>query len=200
MFGFMNWWVPPSTMVLCALLSVGTVGFAQTPQADSVAASGTAAQTVAPSAAEAEPAIGVAIAGFTLVPALAEDGTPALDDEGNPIINRIPLSESLVTPGDAVLYVITLTNPTADAATDLQVGAHVAAEVLLDPYSITGPEGMGLEWSDSETPEIFRPVFEMVEGEIRMQADLETIRNLRLTLPELAPEASLQIEYTVTLR
>lgn len=191
-------------MVLCAVLSFGTVGFAQTPQADSETASGSAAQTASPSevdaAAQADPMIGVTIAGFTLVPALAEDGTPALDEQGNPIINRIPLSDSVVTPGDAVLYVITLTNPTADAATDLQVGAHVAAEVLLDPYSITGPEGMAMEWSDAETPEIFRPVFELVEGEIRMQADLETIRNLRLTLPELAPEASLQIEYTVTLR
>jgi uncharacterized repeat protein (TIGR01451 family) len=176
---------------MVALCCLGSMGYAQTPvNTDEVAAQ----------IEVAEPVISVTIAGFTLVPALAEDGTPALDAQGNPIINRVPLVDSVVTPGDAVVYVIALTNPTPETATDLQVGAKVAAEVLLDPYSISGPEGLGMEWSDAETPDTFRPVFEEVEGETRMQADLETIRNLRLTLPELASEASLQIEYTVTLR
>lgn len=181
-------------MAILALCCFGSMGIAQTPI--------TTGEVVTPAAQTeaADAVISVTIEGFTLVPALAEDGTPALDAQGNPIINRVPLIESVVTPGDAVLYVITLDNPTPDAATDLQVGAKVAAELLLDPYSITGPEGMGMEWSDAETPDIFRPVFEEIEGEIRMQADLETIRNLRLTLPELASEASLQIEYTSTLR
>lgn len=178
-------------MAVLALCCVGSTGYAQTPVNSGEVT--TQLEAVAP-------AISVTIAGFTLVPALAEDGTPALDAQGNPIINRVPLAESVVTPGDAVLYLITLNNPTPDPATDLQVGAKVAAEVLLDPYSITGPEGLGLEWSDAETPEVFRPLFEEIEGEIRMQADLETIRNLRLTLPELASEASLQVGYTVTLR
>jgi uncharacterized repeat protein (TIGR01451 family) len=178
-------------VAMLALCCLGSMGYAQTPvNTDKVAAQIEAV----------EPVISVTIAGFTLVPALAEDGTPALDEQGNPIINRVPLVDSVVTPGDAVVYVIALNNPTPEAATDLQVGAKVAAELLLDPYSITGPEGMGMEWSDAETPENFRPLFEENEGETRMQADLETIRNLRLTLPELAPEASLQIEYTSTLR
>lgn len=181
-------------MAILALCCFGSMGMAQTPI--------TTGEVVTPAAQTevADAVISVTIEGFTLVPALAEDGTPALDAQGNPIINRVPLIESVVTPGDAVLYVITLDNPTPDAATDLQVGAKVAAELLLDPYSITGPEGMAMEWSDAEKPEIFRPVFEEIEGETRMQADLETIRNLRLTLPELASEASLQIEYTSTLR
>lgn len=158
------------------------------------------AQDTAPAEDAAEPAVVVAMAGFTLLPAMDEDGAPLLDDDGNPIILRVPLAESVITPGDAVLYVITLENQTADAATDLQIGAQVAAEVLLDPYSVIAPEGLVLEWADAETPETFRPVFEQIEGEIVMQADLDTIRTLRLTLPALDPGAAALIEYTVTLR
>ena len=158
------------------------------------------AQDTAPAEDAAEPAVVVAMAGFTLVPALDEDGAPLLDEDGNPIILRLPLAESVITPGDAVLYVIALDNQTADIATDLQIGAQVAAEVLLDPHSVIAPEGLAMEWADAEAPETFRPVFEEIEGEIVMVADLETIRTLRLTLPTLDPGATALVEYTVTLR
>lgn len=148
----------------------------------------------------AEPAVVVSMAGVTLVPALDEAGAPLRDDAGNPIILRVPLEDSVITPGDAVLYVITLDNQTGDIATDLQIGAQVAAEVVFDPHSVTGPEGLVLEWADAETPDTFRPVFEEIEGEIVMQADLDMIRALRLTLPALAPGATATIEYAVTLR
>lgn len=146
------------------------------------------------------PSVSVDIAGFTVVQAMAEDGTPLLDDAGNPVMIRIPLAESVITPGDDVVYVITLENQTPDPATTLQIGAQVAAEVLLDPYSVIGPEGLALDWADAESPEVFAPVFVMVEGAPVMQADLDTIRTLRLTLPELAAGAAQIIEYSVTLR
>lgn len=142
----------------------------------------------------------VALAGYTLAPELSETGVPVLDDAGLPVILRVPLDDSVVTPGDQVLYVITLDNPTEDPALNLQLGAQVAGELLLDPYSITGPEGLVVEWADADTPDLFRPVFETIDGDVVMTADLDALRALRLTLPELAPSDQANIEYTTTLR
>lgn len=160
-------------------------------------------QTAEPTAAPA-PQVVVTMAGHTLVPALGPDGAPLTAEDGSPVMTRIPLIDSVVTPGDRVVYDITLDNQTADAATDLQVGAQIAAEVLLDPFSITGPDGMRLDWApapeDPEIPPAYRPVFVMVEDELQMQADLETIRNLRITIPDLAAGAVATVAYSVTLR
>jgi hypothetical protein len=142
----------------------------------------------------------VALAGYTLEPELDEDGVPVLDDDGQPVLLRVPLDDSVIVPGDDVLYVITLSNPTLEVAVNLQLAAQVAPEVLLDPYSFVGPEGFLLEWADIENPDQFRPVFVEIEGETEMQADLEVLRILRLTLPELPPTGEISIEYTVTLR
>lgn len=161
------------------------------------------AQQVAPTATppeEAATAVLVTLEGFTLIPELTEDGAPVLDDAGTPVMIRVPLAESVVTPGDRVLYVITLDNQTADPATDVQLGAQVAAEVELDPFSFTGPDGLEIAWADAETPDVFRPVFEQIDGEEVMTADLETLRRLQLTLPELAPTEQFQVTYFVTLR
>ena len=154
----------------------------------------------APEATQTEPQVAVTLAGFTLAPALDEDGEPVLDDDGAPVIERVPLADSLVTPGDQVLYVITLDNQTEDPALSITLGAQVAGEVLLDPFSFAGPDGLDIAWADAETPDRFRPLFEEIDGETVMTADLDTLRSLRLTLPELAPEAQFLVEYTVTLR
>jgi hypothetical protein len=113
---------------------------------------------------------------------------------------RVALDDSVIVPGNRIHYAITLENPTPEAATDLALGAQIAPEVLLDPFAITGPEGMALEWSDAEAPDLFRPVFEVVEGETRMLADLEAIRQLRITLPLLVSAEAATITYSVTLR
>lgn len=161
------------------------------------------AQQVAPTATppeEVATTVLVTLEGFTLIPELTEDGAPVLDDAGTPVMIRVPLAESVVTPGDRVLYVITLDNQTADPATDVQLGAQVAAEVELDPFSFTGPDGLEIAWADAETPDVFRPVFEQIDGEEVMTADLEALRRLQLTLPELAPTEQFQVTYFVTLR
>jgi len=142
----------------------------------------------------------VSLAGFTLAPDLTETGAPVLDEAGEPVILRLPLDESVITPGDQVVYVITLDNPTEEPAMNLQIGAQVAAELLLDPYSITGPEGLAMEWADEDEPTNFRQVFAEIDGETIMQADLDSLRALRLTLPELLPSGQASLEYTVTLR
>ena len=190
-------WPFPSAMALPALALALWLGMIAPvlAQAEPPAETDTATDTAPPS-----PSVAVDIAGFTVVQAMAEDGTPLLDDAGNPVMIRIPLAESVITPGDDVVYVITLENQTPDPATTLQIGAQVAAEVLLDPYSVTSPEGLALDWADAESPDAFAPVFVMVEGAPVMQADLDTIRTLRLTLPELAAGAAQIIEYSVTLR
>lgn len=175
------------TLLAAALCWLAIPGVAQ--DADPVAA-----------AQEAPAQVQVTLAGFTLEPALAEDGTPVLDDNGDPVIQRIPLEDSVVTPGDQVLYVITLDNPTADPALDLALGAQVAGELLLDPFSFTGPEGLDIAWADAETPDVYRPLFEEIDGETVMTADLDALRGLRLTLPALAPAAQHNVAYTVTLR
>lgn len=142
----------------------------------------------------------VALAGYTLAPELTETGLPVLDDAGEPVILRVPLDESVITPGDEVLYVITVENPTDAAATNLQLGAQIAVELVLDPFNITGPEGLVSEWADSESPEMFRPFFEEIDGEQVMTADLDALRVLRLTLPELPPSEEFSVEYTAILR
>lgn len=142
----------------------------------------------------------VALAGYTFAPHLTETGAPVLDEAGDPVILRVPLDESIVTPGDQVLYVVTLDNPTTEPAMNLQLGAQVAAELLLDPYSFIGPEGLVTEWADADAPDQFRPIFEEIDGEVVMTADLDALRTLRLTLPELPPSEEVSVEYTVTLR
>lgn len=142
----------------------------------------------------------VTLAGFTLAPELDDNAEPVLDEDGEPVIIRVPLADSVVTPGDAVLYVITLDNPTEEPALDVSLGAQVAGELLLDPFSFTGPEGLDIAWADEESPQDFRPMFEEIDGEVVMTADLDALRILRLTLPELAPSEQYSVEYTVTLR
>ena len=148
--------------------------------------------------------LSVAIAGFTLLPVMADDGTQARDEAGKPLFQRRPLADSVVTPGDAILYVIRVENSTAAPAENLQIGAQVAPELLFDPYSVAGPDAqalrMALEWADAETPDQFRPVFVLVDGQPQMQADLATLRALRFHLPFLPVGGMAEIEYTVTLR
>lgn len=158
------------------------------------------ARALGDTAAEAPQTVQVRLEGFTLAPALAEDGTPELDDYGEPVILRVPLAESVITPGEPVLYVITLENPTEETAENLRLDVQVAAELLLDPYSFVGPEALLVEWADAENPTEFRQIFIEVDGQTVMQADLDTLRALRLTLPELPPAGAFSIEYTVTLR
>lgn len=158
-----------------------------------------AAQTDIP-AEDPPTSVQVTLAGYTLALELTDTGEPVLDEDGEPVILRVPLDESVVTPGDQVLYVITLDNPTEDAAMNLQLGAQVAAELVLDPFSFAAPEGLALEWADEESPDLFRPIFEEIDDEQVMTADLDALRALRLTLPELPPSEQMSIEYTVTLR
>lgn len=149
---------------------------------------------------EAPTTVQVRLEGFTLAPALAADGTPERDESGEPVILRVPLEESVITPGDQVLYLITLDNPTAEPALDLTLTVQLAAEVQLDPFSFAGPEGLVVDWADAEDLTEFRPIFVEVDGQTVMQADLESLRALRLTLPELPPSEQFSVEYTVTLR
>lgn len=149
---------------------------------------------------DAPDTVQVTLAGYTLAPELTETGEPVLDDAGEPVFMRVPLDESIITPGDVVLYVITLDNATDDPAMNLQLGAQIAAELVLDPFSITGPDGLVVEWADGEAPDQFNPVFEEVDGEQVMTADLDALRALRLTLPELPPSDQSSVEYTATLR
>lgn len=142
----------------------------------------------------------VALAGFTLEPERTETGVLVLDEAGEPIMQRISLDESVITPGDQVLYVITVENPTEAPAMNLQLGVQVAAEVLLDPYSFVSPQDLVLEWADAENPSDFRPIFGVADGETVLEADLDIMRALRLTLPELLPSEEISVEYTVTLR
>lgn len=101
--------------------------------------------------------IRVTTAAYTLEPELTETGAPVLDDDGEPVILRVPLDESVIIPGDVVLYVITLDNPTDDPAMNLRLGAQIAAELVLDPFSIIGPDGLVVEWADEENPDQFSP-------------------------------------------
>lgn len=142
----------------------------------------------------------VAFAGYTLTLDLSEDGLPVLDENGLPVMIRLSLEDSMITPGDQVIYVITLDNPTDDTATALAVVAQISASMVLDPFSITGPEGLRIEWADEENPTNFRPIFDEIDGQNIMAADLDLLRALRLTLPELPPEGQIDIEYTATLR
>ncbi|WP_322895599.1 MULTISPECIES: hypothetical protein [unclassified Yoonia] len=167
--------------------------------ATSIAQDG-AAPEPATAAEDVPAAVQVTLEGFTLAQEVSEEGEPVFDDNGDPVMIRVPLAESVVTPGDQVLYVITLDNPTEEPATDVQLGAQVAAEVELDPFSFTGPDGLEIAWADAETPDVFRPVFEQIDGEEVMTADLETLRSLQLTLPELAPTEQFNVTYLITLR
>lgn len=142
----------------------------------------------------------VFLEGYTLEPELTETGTPVLDDAGQPVLQRISLDDSVITPGDRVLYAITLNNPTEDPAMNLQLGLQVTAELLLDPYSFEGPEGLVVEWADADNLTEFYPIFIEVEGETLMQADLDNLRALRLTIPELPAAKEFSVEYAVTLR
>lgn len=155
---------------------------------------------VAEPAADAPTDVQVSLKGYTFAPALDEEGLPVLDEDGEPVILRVPLAESIITPGDQVLYAITLDNPTEAPAMDLSLGAVVAGELLLDPFSFTGPDGLEIAWADEETPAEFRPMFEEIDGEVVMTADLDALRILRLALPDLAPTEHYSVEYTVTLR
>lgn len=158
------------------------------------------AQAFGETPGETEPSIQVQLEGFTLAPALDAGGTPRLDDSGEPVTLRVPLDESVITPGDQVLYLITVDNPTEEPALDLTLTVQLAAELLLDPFSFAGPEGLVVDWADAENLTEFRPVFVEVDGQTVMQADLESLRALRLTLPELPPSEEFSVEYTVTLR
>lgn len=147
-----------------------------------------------------EKTVQVALEGFTLEPERDDTGAPVLNEAGEPIMQRIMLDESVITPGDQVLYVITVTNPTEESALNLQLGLQVAPELLLDPYGFVGPEGLIIDWADVETPDIFAPLFVEIEGETVMQADLDALGALRLTLSELPSAEEIHVEYTVTLR
>lgn len=154
-----------------------------------------------PDAVPAEPdTVQVTLTAFTLHPERDAAGAPVLDDNGQPVILRVPLQDSALTPGEAVLYVIEVANPTEATAAALTLRAEVAAEVLLDPHSLVGPEGLVTDWSDAEAPDTFRPLFAVIDGERVLQADLDALRALRLTLPDLPPDGRAQVEYTVTLR
>ncbi len=140
-----------------------------------------AAQTDIP-AEDPPTSVQVTLAGYTLELELTDTGEPVLDEDGEPVILLVPLDESVVTPGDQVLYVITLDNPTEDTAMNLQLGAQVAAELVLDPFSFAAPEGLAIEWADEDSPDLFRPIFEEIDDEQVMTADLDALRALRLTL------------------
>jgi uncharacterized repeat protein (TIGR01451 family) len=144
--------------------------------------------------------IQIALMAYTLAQAQTDAGDPIVDDEGKPVMLRIPLEESVITPGDNVLYVIAVDNPTDQGATNLQLGVQVAPELVLDPYSFVGPTDVIFEWADAENPTSFQPVFVVMDNETIMQADLDALHALRLTLPELPPAEKFSIEYTVTLR
>jgi uncharacterized repeat protein (TIGR01451 family) len=161
---------------------------------------GQASDVSSPDAIAPQPTLQMRMAGFTLAPEVDADGAPVLDGNGLPVILRLPLEDSVLTPGEVVLYAIALDNPTTDPAHEVTLTARVAPEVLLDPFSLTGPEGLIVVWADDENPEAFFPLFEWIDGEWVMQADLATLRRLRLTLPPLLPTESAQIEYAVTRR
>lgn len=157
-----------------------------------------------PMAAQDQPpppeTVQVAFAGFTLTPERDDTGGLVLDEAGEPVMRRITLDDSVITPGDQILYVITVDNPTETPAMNLQLGLQVAAELLLDPYSFIGPDGLIFEWADAENPTNFRPIFEIIDGETVLEADLDLLRALRLTLPVLKPSEQVSVEYTVNLR
>jgi uncharacterized repeat protein (TIGR01451 family) len=154
-----------------------------------------------PARAQDDPgAVRIAMAGFSLGIARDEDGEPLVDDDGAPVLIRIPLADSAVTPGDRVVFVIQLDNATDTAASEVTLIARIAAEVLFDPFSLTGPEDLGVAWAHRENPDHFLPLFDEVESTRVLLADLDALNALRLTLPLLAAGSQLSAEYAVTLR
>jgi uncharacterized repeat protein (TIGR01451 family) len=149
---------------------------------------------------DAPPTVHVQVEGFTEVPALTDTGGPRLDENGLPVFPRVPVADSIITPGDTVIYVITVENQTEQPAANMSVTAVVAAEVTLDPFSFVYADGVVVTWADTENPNVFRPLFEIVDGDDVMTADLDLLRFLRLQLPELPPANLTRVEYKVTLR
>jgi hypothetical protein len=156
--------------------------------------------TVGASQSDQPPRVEVRLNGYVLTPALDGDGAPQRDETGAPVILRVPLADGVVTPGDPVLYVVQLANRTDSSADHLVLTADLAAELQLDPFSILGPAGLDVAWTDDPEQGDFRPLFDEIDGERTMVANLDTLRALRLTLPALAPGRDVSVEYTTTLR
>jgi len=146
------------------------------------------------------PPVEVRLSGYTLVPEQTADGLAVLDEVGQPVIQRVPLDDSIVKPGGLVLYVIALENLTDDPVLQMTLTAPVAPDVVLDPFSMTGTEGLIVDWAGGDNPDLFLPLFEEIAGEQVMQANLDALRMLRLSLPALPPSGQAWLEYTVTLR
>jgi uncharacterized repeat protein (TIGR01451 family) len=146
------------------------------------------------------PIVQVHLEAFTEVPELSETGLPVLDENGAPVMIRLAAAESVITPGDEVIYSITVDNQTDQPATGLLVTALVTEELVLDPFSFAGATDVIITWADQEEPELFRPLFEVIDGADVMVADLDMLRRLRLHLPALKPASQISVEYTVTLR
>jgi hypothetical protein len=154
-----------------------------------------------PQEAEEPPAQVLArMSAHTLAPELTETGEPVLDEAGAPVFRQVALEDSILVPGETVIFVVTLENPTPDVLEDLVIGAPLAPEVRLDPFSIASIGLLTVEWADVETPDVFSPLFERVDGEDVLQADPDTIAALRLGVAALAPKEALDLSYSVTLR
>ncbi len=140
------------------------------------------------------------ITAFTLVPEIAEDGAPVLDGDGAPVFLRVSLEDSVITPGETIVYVVTLANLTPDLVEDLTIHAPLAREILLDPHSIVSDGLLALDWAGEDAPHLFAPLFEVIDGEETLQADPDMIAVLRFSLAALLPGEERDLSYVATLR
>lgn len=112
----------------------------------------------------------------------------------------LPITDSVIVPTDKLLYQIRLKNDNDYTLKSLVLNSELTESLELDPESITGPNGLHVEWTSNEKKE-FLPLFVLNnKGEYILNADLDLIRYLRFTLDTLQPSDDIIIEYVVTLR
>lgn len=123
--------------------------------------------------------------------------TEVTQEDGTKNIRYAPVSAAV--PGETLTYRITLENSDTQPATDVGMNLPVNANLTIDPFSISGPEGLEARFSvDGEAFLRFSELEVEEDGEAR-PAEARDITHMKIGLSEIPAETSVSVEYDATL-
>ena len=119
---------------------------------------------------------------------------------GEPVQSRELIPATTSTPGDRLLYRITLTNQDEIEAEDIILTLPIDAAVTFIEESLTATVELEASFSTDEG-QTFAPLADLVvseNGETR-SATTEDLTAMRLTVPALAAKSDALIDYEITV-
>jgi len=106
---------------------------------------------------------------------------------------------STAVPGEILTYRIVLDNPDPDPAEAIGMTIPVDPNLRIDPFSITGPDGVATRFSvDGINFSSFEDLWVEKEGE-RVPAEAGDITHLKIALTEIPAKSIVSIEYSASV-